>query len=304
MNEPLISLISVNYAQTEATAEMIESVLAGDYPRLEIIIVDNGSAGAEVDGLHDRFPMIRLIKSPVNLGYAGGCNLGLRNANGDYFFFLNNDVVVAPDAIRRLATVLNEHPRTGLVSPKIRFYHHDDVLQFAGYTEMSHITLRNRAIGYLEKDTGQFDEPRITPFAHGAAMMARADMIRQVGLLSEVFFLYYEEMDWCSRIRRAGYQIRYESQAVIWHKESLSAGRASPLKIYFLNRNRVLYLLRNLQGWEKQAAWWYQNLVVFPKKIVSLYLRLHLANGRALLKAWKWVWKNHRNPEIYQNLWL
>lgn len=304
MKRPLVSLISITYHQTAATAEMIASVLAGDYDNLEIIIVDNGAEGSDAALLLERFPEIRLISSPRNLGFAGGNNLGTRAAQGEYFFYLNNDTLVAPEAISALVAELESHPRAGLTCPKIRFHRDPEVLQFAGYTGMSGITLRHKAIGFHERDRGQHDQLRATPFAHGAAMMARRAMVQEVGMMAEYFFLYYEEMDWCARIRAAGWEILFIPQAVIWHKESLTTGRASPLKSYYLARNRVLFLLRNLHGWQRIIALLYHYLVALPKSALAAFCRLDFAQGRAVLAAWKWAVKNQHNPEIYRNHWL
>lgn len=304
MKTPLVSLISITFHQTAATAEMIASVLAGDYGNLEIIIVDNGAEGSDAVQLLERFPEIRLISSPRNLGFAGGNNLGTRAARGEYLFYLNNDTLVARDAISALVAVLESRPRAGLVCPKIRFHREPEVLQFAGYTEMSAITLRHKAIGYHELDHGQHDQLRATPFAHGAAMLARRTMVKEVGMMAECFFLYYEEMDWCARIRSAGYEILFVPQALIWHKESLTTGRASPLKSYYLARNRILYLLRNLRGRRRLIALLYHYLIALPKSALAAFCRLEFARGCAVLAALKWAVQNQYNPEIYRNHWL
>jgi GT2 family glycosyltransferase len=112
----------------------------------------------------------------------------------------------------------------------MRFEWGNHPIQFAGYTPLSSITIRNRAIGCGEEDKGQYDTPHPTPYAHGAAMMVKREAIEKVGLMPECYFLYYEELDWSMMMTRAGYDIWYEPACTIFHKESQSTGQNSPLR--------------------------------------------------------------------------
>ena len=105
--------------------------------------------------------------------------------------------------------------------------------------------MRNRSIGFGEDDNGQYDVPHPTPYAHGAAMMVKREAIEHAGMMPECFFLYYEELDWSMMLRRAGYDIWYEPAVTIFHKESQSTGQNSPLRTYYITRNRLLFTRRN-----------------------------------------------------------
>ena len=117
-----------------------------------------------------------------------------------------------------------------MVSPKIKFHWNPELIQFAGYTKMSPWTIRNSSIGYHEKDEGQHDLPKKTAGVHGAAMMISRPVLDKVGTMTEVYFLYYEEHDWAARVKAAGYDLWYQPQSYILHKESISTGKFSPLK--------------------------------------------------------------------------
>jgi len=125
---------------------------------------------------------------------------------------------------------LEKNPKIGAVSPKIKFFYQPDTLQYAGTTPMNNITMRNFAIGYKEKDKGQYDSDRETAYAHGAAMMVPMQVIKEVGLMSYIFFLYYEEADWCARIANKGYSMYYVHNSYVLHKESITTGKLSALK--------------------------------------------------------------------------
>lgn len=281
MKQGLVSLITVNYNQSLVTRDLLLSLRKVTYPAIEIIVVDNGSPSDTPEILKVEFPEIVLIESKENLGFAGGNNLGLNVANGEFCLFINNDTEVEPDFLEPLVERFKSNPEIGMMSPKIKFHHTPDTIQYAGYSPINQITLRQHLIGYCQVDKGQFDEGGFTFAAHGAAMMVPAKVIDQVGPMDEVFFLYYEEHDWCERIKKAGYKVYFEPASVVWHKESLSTGKESPLKIYYIARNRILYARRNIKGLKKVASVSYLFTVV-PLVFTVRYL---LKGNIKLLKA-------------------
>ena len=224
-----LSVITVNYNGLRDTCALLDH-LTFDHNDTEVIVVDNGSANNEAETIASRYANVKCIRSERNLGFAGGNNLGIRHAKGKYLFFVNNDTEVSMNDIDMLIKRIDTSEHIGIVCPKIRFFYGDRHIQYAGFTPMSRITCRNRGIGYDEADIGQYDTPRQTAFAHGAAMMARRDTVNKVGLIPECYFLYYEEMDWSMMMKRNGYQIWYEPSATVYHKESQSTGANSPLK--------------------------------------------------------------------------
>lgn len=266
-----VSIITVNYNGTSDTCELIDSLKANENHPYEIIVVDNGSA--DPNGyilIKEKYPDVIVIRSDINLGFAGGNNLGVKHATGDYLFFLNNDTIITTPTLAALVKRLESDPLIGSVSPKIACWPQKDILQYVGFTPMSHITLRNECLGYKQLDKGQFDKGHETPFAHGAAMMIRTLDVHKYKLMPEFYFLYYEELDWCEQIHRAGFKIWYEPAATIYHKESVSVGVQSPLQVYYHARNRLIFAKRTiLNKPERICAFIYQIAIAFPKRMLD-----------------------------------
>ena len=283
---PLVSIVTVNYNQSAATCDMLESLYASGYPNLEVWVVDNASPSDTPEIIHKRFPQVFFIQSEKNLGFAGGNNLALRQAKGDFIYLINNDTIVPENHIHHLVSALTDNQETGVVCPKIKLFDDPDIIMFAGFTPMSSLTIRNKIIGFAEKDHGQHDQRRQSAYAHGAAMMVKREVIETVGLMNEEYFLYYEEVDWSSRIRKAGYSIWYIPDTFILHKESLSTGKDSPLKSFYMNRNRALFVLWNMTGWKKAISMLYQVCIAIPKNVLVCGFRGQFANMKATAHAW------------------
>ncbi len=270
---PLLSVISVNYNGLELTCRMVDSLLRWNTVPAEIIVVDNGSRADEAAELRRRYPLLTVIRSERNLGFAGGNNLGIRAACGRYLLFLNNDTEIEEDGLGYLCRTLDEHPEAGAVCPKIRFFQPPRNIQFAGYEPLTPITLRNALVGFGAADDGRFDTPHETPYAHGAAMMVRREAVEQAGPMPEIYFLYYEELDWSVRIAERGWTIRYDPRCTVYHKESATTGAESPLRTYYLTRNRLLFGWRNRRGATRLLTVAYQLCVALPKQALTTLFR-------------------------------
>ena len=132
MNYPLVSIITINFDHSEVTCQLLSSLRKITYPRVEIIVVDNASPNDDPSVIKMNFPEITFIQSPVNLGFAGGNNLGIRNSKGKYIMLLNNDTEVEPGFLEPLVKRLESNTQIGAVSPQIAFFHQPDLFQFAG----------------------------------------------------------------------------------------------------------------------------------------------------------------------------
>jgi hypothetical protein len=239
---------------------------------MEVIVIDNASKDDEASEIERKFPYTRVIRSTKNLGYAGGNNLGIKTSKGKYIFIINNDTVFKNFNVQSLIDRLDSSPQNGIVCPKIRFAWGTNPIQFAGYTPLSKLTVRNQAIGFGEEDKGQYEEAHPTPYAHGAAMLVKREAIENVGLMPECYFLYYEELDWSMMFAQAGYQIWYDPECTIYHKESQATGQNSPLRTYYITRNRLLLVKRNYQNIYKGLSYMYLIGIAIPKDIVKYAL--------------------------------
>ena len=262
-----ISIITINYNGLEDTCALIESIPFNE--NMEVIVVDNASKNQEAETIAIRYPQVKVIQSENNLGFARGNNLGIQAAQGKYLFLINNDTFFKDFNIQALIDRVESSPNIGIVCPKIRFAWGKNPIQYTGYARLSRVSVRNHAIGFNEEDHGQYDNAHTTPYAHGAAMLIRRDAIDKVGLMPECYFLYYEELDWSMMFTHAGYQIWYEPACTIYHKESQSTGQNSPLRTYYLTRNRLLLVRRNPQEFNKTLAYIYLIGIVALRDILK-----------------------------------
>jgi len=289
-----VSIITVNFNHSYVTDELLNSIRdKNSYVNIEIIVVDNGSKENPVANWQIKYPEGIFIRSEVNLGFAGGNNLGLSAATGDYLFFVNNDTEFTKGLIETLVNTLNGHPSIGIISPKLLYYDQPSMLQYAGYTPMNYFTARNSCIGQFETDLGQYDQLEgPTGFAHGAAMMVTRAAIEKAGPMAENFFLYYEELDWADRIRHHGYEVWINMKATIFHKESVSVGKKSALKEYYMNRNRILFIRRNAPFLNAICFYIYFVFIVTPRNIITYIKEKNYNFIKQLFRA---IWWNLTN---------
>ena len=285
--EKLLSIITINYNGLKDTCELIDTLPLND-ETIEVIVVDNASTQDEASEIEKRYPQVIVIRSDKNLGFAGGNNLGIQASHGKYLFFINNDTLLPQlSSLSLLLNRLESSNQIGMVCPKIRFTWGEQPIQYAGYTPLSKISLRNKSIGYGEEDKGQYDTSRPTPYAHGAAMMVKREVIEKAGMMPECYFLYYEELDWSMMIRRSGYEIWYEPACTIFHKESQTTGQQSPLKTYYISRNRLLFAQRNINGGKKYLTYIYIIGLVAVRDILKYLCKGQVNMAKAVMKGIK-----------------
>lgn len=284
-----ISIITINYNGLKDTCELIDT-LPLENDKLEVIVVDNASLQDEASIIEQRYPRVTVIRSSKNLGFAGGNNLGIQASHGRYLFFINNDTIIETkneeqrnNFLQPLIERLESSDKIGMVCPKIRFSWGNHLIQYAGYTPLSSITMRNHSIGFGEEDHGQYDIPHQTPYAHGASMLVKREVINRVGMMPECFFLYYEELDWSMMIRRAGYEIWFDPSFTVYHKESQSTGQDSPLRTYYLTRNRLLFVRRNIHQPERLLSYIYLIGFVAVKDCLKSLFRRRLDLVKAIM---------------------
>jgi len=297
----LISIISVNYNQPEVTVQFLKSIKNNaNYDNVEVIIVDNGSREDHKQKFTEEYPGLIYIRSEENLGFAGGNNLGIKYAKGEFFLFLNNDTEISGNLLFELSTELKRNDNIGMISPLILYYEQPDIIQYAGFTKMNYITCRNKGIGSMEKNTGQYDNvSHPTYYFHGAAMMCRKSDLDTVGTMEENYFLYYEEYDWCEKFKRAGKIAWFTGKTKIYHKESMSVGKVSKIKTYFMTRNRMLFIRRNTSFINNALFTLYYILFAAPKQVFK-----YITGGRKDLIVWiyKGIAWNFKNGSTSSNL--
>jgi hypothetical protein len=286
--QPVVSIITIKYNQLRLTCELLDSLRKVSYPRVEVIVVDNHSTENPTAVITEKYPEVKLIVSQQNLGFAGGNNLGIQASRGGYLLFLNNDTEVHHGFLEPLVALFESNPAAGAASSKILYFSSPETIQYAGSSRVDPFTGRSKRIGFMEKDNGQHNALQETDLAHGAAMMVPRRVIDKVGMMPEFFFLYYEEVDWCESIKKAGYKIYFVPESRVYHKESMSIGKGSTLKTYYMTRNRLLYMRRNTEGFKKITWILFFLFFTIPKNALLYALRRDLEHAKAFWKGLFW----------------
>ncbi len=296
---PLVSVVTVNYNHANDTIEFLDSLFEITYPNLEVIVVDNGSEPQDPILINERFKgKIELFCIKNNIGFAPANNIGIQKSTGDYILSINNDMTVEKDFLEPLLKVLLSNPEIGIVSPKIYFYAPPRNIQSAGYTEINPFTIRNNSIGYNEPEKGQYERDTFSAFAHGGATMFPRKVLEDVGLMSEYFFLYYEDMDWCKRVRYAGYKICYVHNSKVYHKDSVTTGTNSPYKTYYVNRGRLIYMRRHVKFPLNILSLSYLFTVALAKNVVFAMAKKEFKQAYAVLRAYGWFIRHFFDKEM------
>ncbi|HEV3221810.1 MAG TPA: glycosyltransferase family 2 protein [Puia sp.] len=298
-NQPLVSIITLNYNRAEVTAAFLESSKSLLYPHYEILVCDMASS-VNPTAIFDvkAYTNTKLLLSDKNLGFAGGNNWGIRHAKGDFIFIVNNDTELTPEIIQLLLLPFFQNPAIGAVCPKIKYFNDKRIIQYAGFRPMNPYTGRTSAIGDHEPDNGQYNISGITHGAHGCAMMVKKEVIEKTGMFPEKFFLYYEEWDWSARIQKAGYKIWYQSEATIYHKESMTVGKENPLKVYYHTRNRILYMRRNSNPFQLFVFSFFFTFISMPKAIIIYLESRQMHQLRLFMKGVFYNFTHNSKSEI------
>jgi GT2 family glycosyltransferase len=234
-----VFVVLVNWNGCAVTLECLESLSHVDYSAFKVLVVDNGSHDGSVEAIRTAYPDVILLPLEENRRFAGGNNAGIRHAlnnSAELLLLLNNDTTVAPDFLRLLVDRMCTTERCGLVSPKIFYADHPDLLWYAG--------------GKISWWTGTIE------YATGCCILTTAGIFRSVGGLDESYFMYSEDADWSMRIRNAGYRLLFEPRARVWHKLSVSAGgHLSSFKLWNKLRSNYRFFFR-------YASWY--HWLTFP----------------------------------------
>lgn len=246
---PQVSIVVLNWNGLENTLECIESLSKINYPNYEIIVVDNGSSDGSAQTLKDRRYKITLLENAENLGFSAGNNVGILYAlehGADYIFLINNDTIVDQDIVRTLVDVGEKDTRIGMIGPKIYDFYEPDKIWFAG-AFIDWKTGESPHLGKGKMDEGQYTDVVEVERLTGCAMLIKREVFEKIGLLDPSYFLYFEDVDFCVRAKKANYKIVCAQHAKVWHKESMStkAKSGSPLHTYYHNRNRLLFLKKH-----------------------------------------------------------
>lgn len=257
---PRVSVVIVTWNGRALLERFLPSVLATDYPDLEVVVADNASTDGTADWLAAAHPGVVVVRHPENWLFARGNNAAVPHATGRHLVFLNNDVEVPPGWLRPLVATLEAIPDAAAVQPKL--LQHGDRARFeyagaaGGFLDAyGYPFTRGRLFFTLEEDRGQYDDARDVFWASGACLVVRREAFEAVGGFDEAFGMHMEEVDLCWRLWRAGWRVRVAPQSVAYHLGGASLPQGDPRKAYYNFRNSLVMLYKNLppREWRRVA---------------------------------------------------
>jgi GT2 family glycosyltransferase len=253
MSRPLLFVIILNHHHYEDTLDCLASLYRNDYENIKTVLLDTVSARDMTEFIHRQYPQVQIIPLPDNLGYAGNNNIGIKLAlaqGADWVLILNDDTELDAKCLSFLMETAALDPNIGIVGPMVYHFNEPDVIQSAGGILDKH--WNGIHLGQNETDQGQFPSAHAVNWISGCAILVRRALIEQVGMLDPDYFLYWEEIDWCVRARRAGWKIIHVPQAKLWHKGVQRDYQPNPLVTYYSTRNHLFLLAKHkasLGGW-------------------------------------------------------
>lgn len=259
---PDLSLIIVSWNVVDLLRSCLRSILDGDGLTLQIIVVDSASADESVEMVRQEFPQVECIACTANVGFPRGNNIGLELATGRYVMLLNPDTEVIGDALEQLVKYMDEHPEVGVVGPQL--LNSDGSVQSSRRrfpslatgmfesTWLQDLAPANMMADYYVLDVAD-DQTAAVDWVVGAALLTRLDIVREIGGLDEAYFMYSEELDWCRRIKQAGWEVVYFPAAQIIHHYGKSSEQASTQRHINFNRAKLRYYRKYHGRWA--AAW-------------------------------------------------
>jgi GT2 family glycosyltransferase len=301
MKYPKVYVLVLSYNGKPLLADALNSYSANDYLNFEIVVIDNGSTDGTKEYVNENFPRINVIRTEKNLGYSGGFNLGLNYAflenHADYALVTNNDVKVDKSVITELVKVGEKAENIGLVTGKVYYFENPKIIQTVGKMEDS-IKWNGEHIGRGEVDRGQYDDICERYFIDDIFTLVKRNLYFDTGGYDTNFFLEAEEYDLQARAKRFGYKFMYTPYAKIWHKESMTIGKISPLKMFYDARNPMLVILLHRSAhYFKRYFWHHFRNDILKSSLVSVKhgeIAIALAKWKGFLSGMTWGLKHKR----------
>ncbi len=239
---PLISVVVLNWNGRRVLKDCLASLRTQTYAPLEIVLVDNGSTDGSLERVKEEFPEVRIVENRKNLGYGAGNNAGILASKGEYIMILNNDTRLDPRCVEELRKSIEKNRRLGACAAKILLGNERRLIDAAGIVVgMDGVSIGR---GRLEPED-RYEREEEVFFASGCACLLRRRMLEDIGLYDEDFFAYAEDTDLGWRARLAGWRCIYAPRAIVYHLHSASSGTYSPLKAFFVERNRIYVAIKN-----------------------------------------------------------
>ncbi|MCU0615104.1 MAG: glycosyltransferase family 2 protein [Desulfobacterales bacterium] len=300
MKEPEIIVVILSYNGKHLLEESIASYTANNYSNFEVIIIDNGSTDGTKEWVKKNYPTVEVRRTEKNLKYSGGLNFGMEYAfgpkNADYVLICNNDVKADSMLISELVKVAVADPWNGFSIGKVYYYDDPNVLQTVG-KKYDPVLWNGGHIGNGEKDQGQYDTVEERAWCDDIYWLVKRELWEKTGGYDTEFAFQGEDFDWQVRAKKLGYKIMYTPHAKLWHKESMTIGKTSPLKVYYDARNPLIVHMkyRTADEFRKYFHIRFKTLLRSScKQLLKLKFRHVWANLSGVASALRWGMRNKK----------
>ncbi|HEX4957147.1 MAG TPA: glycosyltransferase family 2 protein [Lacibacter sp.] len=251
LQQPSVAIVVLNWNGKKFLEQFLPSVIASTYSNKRIIVADNASTDDSVAFVQQQFPMVEMLISPQNYGFAKGYNYFLQQVKADYYVLLNSDVEVTPGWMEPVITLMESNPAIAAAQPKLRSWSVKDEFEYAGacggwMDALGYPFTRGRLFDVFEKDNGQYNDPIPVFWATGASLFIKASCYHEVNGFDDFFFAHMEEIDLCWRLQRKGYLIYVCPQSTVYHVGGGTLVKGSERKVYLNFRNNLIMLTKNL----------------------------------------------------------
>ena len=306
---PLVSILVLNYNGKEYLQACYDSLLAGDYPAVEIVLVDNKSTDDSIDFTQKKYPQVKIIQTGSNAGYSRAYNLALKECSGKYAVLLNNDVEVVQNWLEPLVRIAEQDENIGALQPKILSLIDEGYFEYAGASggfmdKYGYPFLRGRLFFTTEKDHGQYDDESEVFWTSGAAMFVRVAALQKSRDLDEDFVHHMEEIDLCWRLHLAGYKLMVIPSSVIYHYAGATIKPDSFMKLYWNHRNNIIMLIKNLERKNMFSVLSVRIMLDFINVFFAAFVRFNFTHSYAIIKAYLWlifhpgmIWRKRRQVQ-------
>ena len=246
-----VAVVILNWNGRKFLEEFLPPLIAHTPSWVELVVADNASFDDSIDFVKEYFPQIRILINEENYGFAKGYNVALRQIEAEYYCLLNSDIEVAPNWVEPIIDFLDNNPDVAICQPKLLSFYEKNRFEYAGASggfidKFGYPFCRGRLFDMLEEDKHQYDDVVEIFWATGACMFVRANLYHELGGLDDDFFAHMEEIDFCWRVKNAGYKVMCCPQSIVYHVGGGSLPKSSPRKTFLNFRNNIILLYKNL----------------------------------------------------------
>jgi GT2 family glycosyltransferase len=278
INYPSVAIVIIHWNKVDYLERFLPSVVASDYPNLQIVVADNCSTDESVAFIRKNYPQVKIVQNDANYGYAGGYNKALQHVKADYYILLNNDIEVGANWIKPVIAAMQGDEKIAAAQPKMLQYTNKQFFEYAGAAggfidKLGYVFCKGRLFETCEEDKQQYEGVQNVFWATGACLFIKADAFHEAAGFDEHFFAHMEEVDLCWRLQLLGYKVISVPESHVYHLGGGTLNKQSDQKTFLNFRNSLIMLLKNLPA---NKVWW---LIPFRHLLDTMSSVFFLLNG-------------------------